>query len=258
MRPPRGKSGGNVGHATKKKRNQRNAEDSDENEDDATPFRSPNAEEDVTDYGLEFTTSRLTLTDHNGQARNSTLRTRNQTSQVARQQEEQDAPTEYEDEDEDNESDNEENVENQPPSNPHRSRSGPMPPPGRSSQNRKQSQPQSQPPAGTPRVRRKQVRPINRALRMNQQIARLQSTVNSLIPRLPFSRLVREILQYNSSETDAYRMTASALEALQQSSEMFLVQRFQDAYLLTMHRQRVTLEVRDMALMAFFCKDSAY
>nr|ARC76690.1 Cid1 [Drosophila seguyi] len=103
--------------------------------------------------------------------------------------------------------------------------------------------------AGPPPSRRKQRGPISRANRMNREIRRLRACTAPLIPRLPFSRLVRElIMKYTSS---SFRITESALGALQESSELYLTQRFEDAYLLTHHRGRVTLEVRDMALIAY-------
>nr|ARC76684.1 Cid1 [Drosophila diplacantha] len=102
------------------------------------------------------------------------------------------------------------------------------------------------------RRRRKQRGPVSRANRMNRQIRRLQACTTPLIPRLPFSRLVRELITKYASSC---RITESALGALQESSELYLTQRFQDAYLLTHHRGRVTLEVRDMALIAFIIEN---
>lgn len=44
-------------------------------------------------------------------------------------------------------------------------------------------------------------------------------------------------------------MQASALEALQESAEMYLIQFFEDAVLLAYHAKRVTLMRHDMMLM---------
>ncbi|XP_062132977.1 histone H3-like centromeric protein cid [Drosophila sulfurigaster albostrigata] len=101
--------------------------------------------------------------------------------------------------------------------------------------------------------KRKQSRPERRDIKMNREIIRLRNiTETFLIPRLPFSRLVRELLLQQNS--DVHMVTMGALEALQTASEMYLTQRFEDAYLMTKFRGRVTLEVRDLAVVAYFCK----
>lgn len=100
--------------------------------------------------------------------------------------------------------------------------------------------------------RRKQILPLSHAERLRREVYLLQKSPYFMIPRLPFGRVVREIIQEHSASTSC--ITRGALEALQTASEMFLTQRFQDSYLMTMHRGRVTLEVRDMALMAAICK----
>ncbi|XP_032293161.1 histone H3-like centromeric protein A [Drosophila virilis] len=127
-----------------------------------------------------------------------------------------------------------------PPPSP----SSPPPPP------RTPSPPQLPPPTRT--TRRKQPYPLQRAALFRREVRTLQRSPHFMIPRLSFGRVVREImLQHTESP---YRITIGALEALQSATEMFLTQRFQDSYLMTLHRSRVTLEVRDMALMAFVCK----
>jgi len=100
--------------------------------------------------------------------------------------------------------------------------------------------------------RRKAANPMSRAKRMDREIRRLQHHPGTLIPKLPFSRLVREfIVKY--SDDEPLRVTEGALLAMQESCEMYLTQRLADSYMLTKHRNRVTLEVRDMALMAYIC-----
>lgn len=47
----------------------------------------------------------------------------------------------------------------------------------------------------------------------------------------------------------SYRIQASALEALQEAAEMYLVQFFEDSVLLALHAKRVTLMRNDMILM---------
>nr|ARC76688.1 Cid1 [Drosophila punjabiensis] len=101
--------------------------------------------------------------------------------------------------------------------------------------------------------RRKQPAPVSRAYRMNREIRRLRACTAPLIPRLPFSRLVRELILKDTSST--FKITESALAALQEATELYLTQRFEDAYLLTKHRGRVTLEVRDLALMTYIMEN---
>lgn len=48
-----------------------------------------------------------------------------------------------------------------------------------------------------------------------------------------------------------WRITPEALAALQESAEMFIVQLFEDSYLCTSHRGRVTLQVNDMQLVRY-------
>ena len=61
-----------------------------------------------------------------------------------------------------------------------------------------------------------------------KEIRRYQASVDLLIPRLPFQRLVREVLLGMKAN---FRLQSLALEALQESAEMFLVERFADANL---------------------------
>lgn len=47
---------------------------------------------------------------------------------------------------------------------------------------------------------------------------------------------------------DDYRFTKDSLIAMQEATEAYTVQMFEDAYLFCYHRGRVTLQVRDMIL----------
>ncbi|XP_037811456.1 putative histone H3.3-like type 3 [Lucilia sericata] len=96
-------------------------------------------------------------------------------------------------------------------------------------------------------ARRKKRTPRQREMRLLKSIMQFQKTTTLLIPRAPFARLVREIsLNVNP---DIARYTITALEALQEATEMFMVQLLQDSYLLTMHRKCVTLSTADMMLI---------
>lgn len=85
-----------------------------------------------------------------------------------------------------------------------------------------------------------------RALR---EIRTLRKTVNLLIPKAPFARLVKEIIMELSPEQQILRIQLSALEALQEATEAYIVQFFEDSVLLSMHAKRVTLMRQDMILM---------
>ncbi|XP_032683886.1 histone H3.3-like isoform X1 [Odontomachus brunneus] len=82
-----------------------------------------------------------------------------------------------------------------------------------------------------------------------REIRHLRHTTNLLIPKLPFARLVREIMFEIFPRQVINRLQASALEALQEATEMYIVQFFEDAVLLALHAKRVTLMRNDMILM---------
>ncbi|XP_065365025.1 uncharacterized protein LOC135958088 [Calliphora vicina] len=86
-----------------------------------------------------------------------------------------------------------------------------------------------------------------REMKQLRTIINLQKTTNLLIPRAPFARVVREISI--ACNPDIVRYTLTAMEALQEATEMFLVQLLQDSYLLTMHRKCVTLSKADLMLI---------
>lgn len=86
-------------------------------------------------------------------------------------------------------------------------------------------------------------RPGENALR---EIRVYQTSTDLLIRRLPFARLVREIQQSMMRET--FRWQGSAILALQEASEAFLVGLFEDCNLCAIHAKRVTIMTRDMQL----------
>lgn len=80
-------------------------------------------------------------------------------------------------------------------------------------------------------------RPGTVALR---EIRRYQKSTELLIRKLPFQRLVREIAQ--DFKTDL-RFQSSAVVALQEASESYLVGLFEDTNLCAIHAKRVTMYV---------------
>ncbi len=66
-----------------------------------------------------------------------------------------------------------------------------------------------------------------------------------LIRRLPFQRVIREIAHDFKS---GLMFRASALEALQEAAEAYLVGLFEDTNLCAIHAKRVTVMPKDMHL----------
>jgi histone H3 len=85
-------------------------------------------------------------------------------------------------------------------------------------------------------------RPGTVALR---EIRRYQKSTELLIRKLPFQRLVREIAQ--DFKTDL-RFQGSAVMALQEASEAYLVGLFEDTNLCAIHAKRVTIMPKDIQL----------
>lgn len=85
-------------------------------------------------------------------------------------------------------------------------------------------------------------RPGTVALR---EIRKYQKSTELLVRKLPFQRLVREIAQ--EYKTDL-RFQSSAVLALQEAAEAYLVGLFEDTNLCAIHAKRVTIMPRDMQL----------
>lgn len=100
-------------------------------------------------------------------------------------------------------------------------------------------------------ARRKQKPPVLR------DIQRLQTNTDCQIPKAPFGRLVREIIQRNEARGEHLRLTVATLEALRESAENYVTQVFTDANHITINRQRVTLVPRDIQLLMFLRGPSA-
>ena len=72
-----------------------------------------------------------------------------------------------------------------------------------------------------------------------------QKSTNLLISKAPFGRLVREIAQQFKKDL---RFQSSAIEALQEAAEAYLVCLFQDSNMCAIHASRVTLMPKDIQL----------
>lgn len=102
-----------------------------------------------------------------------------------------------------------------------------------------------------------------------REIRKFQRTTDLVIPKAPFMRLVKEILQDVNSkmlkshaEVDTqnrYRVTPQCLEALQEAAEGYLVQLFEDSNLAAIHAKRVTVMCGPICFGRAFesCHDAA-
>lgn len=78
-----------------------------------------------------------------------------------------------------------------------------------------------------------------------REVRKYQNSTDLLIPRAPFRRLVREIVV---NLKDTIRVQRSALDALQEASESYIIGVLNDANLCTIHAKRVTLFPKDLHL----------
>ncbi|KAI8807818.1 histone-fold-containing protein [Cladochytrium replicatum] len=91
-------------------------------------------------------------------------------------------------------------------------------------------------------------RPGTVALR---EIRKYQKTTDLLLRKLPFARIVREISQefaFVYEKNESLRWQATALMALQEAAESFMVHLFEDANLCAIHAKRVTIQQKDIQL----------
>ena len=93
---------------------------------------------------------------------------------------------------------------------------------------------------GVKNVRR--FRPGTVALR---EIRRYQKSTELLMRKLPFQRLVREIAGDFKNDL---RFQATAIVALQEATEAYMVSLFEDTNLAAIHAKRVTIMGKDIAL----------
>lgn len=91
-------------------------------------------------------------------------------------------------------------------------------------------------------------RPGTVALR---EIRRYQKSTDLLIRKLPYQRLVRELMQQfekENNKSEPYRIQGSSVLALQEAGEAYLVGLFEDTNLCAIHAKRVTIMPKDIQL----------
>jgi histone H3/H4 len=110
----------------------------------------------------------------------------------------------------------------------------------------------------TPVAPRKRVIGVKRKFRHRsgtvalREIRKYQKTTELLIQKLPFSRLVRDVLEYvtcvKNGRRSVEKIASETFLILQEASEQFLVNLFEDANLSAIHAKRKTIEKRDIVL----------
>ena len=97
------------------------------------------------------------------------------------------------------------------------------------------------------------------------EIHRYQQSTESLIRRTPFNKLIKEISQKyricpNGPGIPSVQVyfQSTALAALQQAAENYLVGLFEDVNLLAVHAKRVTVMPRDIQLALRICSDQSH
>lgn len=86
-------------------------------------------------------------------------------------------------------------------------------------------------------------RPGTVALR---EVRKLQKSTDLLVAKAPFSRLVREVAETHKA---GLRFQASAVAAIQEATEAFVVSLLADSNLAALHSGRVTAMPRDLQLV---------
>ena len=78
---------------------------------------------------------------------------------------------------------------------------------------------------------------------------KFQKTSELLIKKLPFQRLLCEIAtDFNAPDGSHYRWQSTAVLAVQEAAEAYLVGLFEDTNLCAIHAKRVTIMPKDMQL----------
>lgn len=90
--------------------------------------------------------------------------------------------------------------------------------------------------------RRRRYRPGTQAL---HEMRHFQKGTGVLLPKLPFRRLVRELADEHYV---GYKVQESALLAMQEAAEAYLVDLFMDSNSCAVHAKRVTITPKDMKL----------
>ncbi|KAM0678588.1 hypothetical protein BDAP_000696, partial [Binucleata daphniae] len=95
--------------------------------------------------------------------------------------------------------------------------------------------------------------PEKKVVKKNQnflkEIKFYQNSTNMLISKLPFSRYVRDTVMTISKDKRSYRFTRTAIFALQETFEAYIVSLLEDSNLCARHGKRITLYEKDVELV---------
>lgn len=86
------------------------------------------------------------------------------------------------------------------------------------------------------------------------QIRKYQGSSELMIRKLPFQRVVRDIAQEitRGGNKEEVRFQSTAILALQEAAEAYLVRLFEDSQMCAIHAGRVTIMPKDMRLALRF------
>ena len=84
------------------------------------------------------------------------------------------------------------------------------------------------------------LRPGTKALR---EVRKLQKTTHMVIPRIPFERIVREVLQDFSGNK---RLSSGSIQALQEAAETYLTEMLREGNNYAIHAKRTTVSIADL------------
>lgn len=91
---------------------------------------------------------------------------------------------------------------------------------------------------------KKRFKPGANAIR---EIKKFQKSNDLLIPKMPFQRMIRNMITKNKDET--VRFQSTAITCLQEATERHLISVYEDAYSCANHAKRVTLMKKDIQLV---------
>ena len=91
----------------------------------------------------------------------------------------------------------------------------------------------------------RKTKPGEKALR---EIKFYQNSVENLIPKLPFARLVRELVEVHHNRPETIKFKMEAILALQTATESYIVSLLEDANLAALHAKRITVFPKDIQL----------
>lgn len=84
-----------------------------------------------------------------------------------------------------------------------------------------------------------------------REIKQLQRSTDTIIPKAPFQRLVKDISRQFEDLfgfSDPIRFSSEALLALQEAAEAYMISIFEDTNLAAIHAKRQTIMKKDMDL----------